>query len=93
LLYRASVGAVFDDVISGAQDPVRLAAAWRLAVRVAFVASALTAVVAIALHEFAHVGALPLVFGTVLAGSAIGLSLPPARPLRPAWRRIPPNDR
>jgi hypothetical protein len=93
LLYEAPAGAVIHHVISRAQDRVGLAASWRLAVRVAFVASALTAVVAIALHQFAHVGALPLLFGTVLAGLAIGLSLPPARPLRPAWRRIPPNDR
>lgn len=63
------------------RDPVQLAAAWRLAVRIAFGASLLVAAVAVALHSFAHVGALPLVFGTVLVGLSIGLSLPPARPV------------
>jgi hypothetical protein len=71
------------------RDPIRLAASWRFAVRVALVASTLTSAVAIALHEFAHIGALPLVFGTTLAGLAIGLSLPPARPMRPAWAPQP----
>jgi hypothetical protein len=71
--------------MQSSHDPVRLAASWRLAIRVALVASMLTAAVAVALHQFAHVGALPLVFGTALAGLAVGLSLPPARPMRPAW--------
>jgi hypothetical protein len=76
---------VIHTVMQSARDPIQLAASWRFAVRVALVASTLMAAVAITLHEFAHVGALPLVFGTALAGLAIGLSLPPARPMRPAW--------
>jgi hypothetical protein len=67
------------------RDPIRLAASWRFAVHVAMVSSALVAAVAIALHEFAHISALLLVFGTVLVSLTIGLSLPPARPARPAW--------
>jgi hypothetical protein len=71
------------------RDPVRLATSWRFAVHVAVVSSAVMTAVAIALHTFAHVGALPLVFGTALAGLAIGVSLPPARPVRPAWAPRP----
>jgi hypothetical protein len=82
------------------RDPIELAASWRFAVQVAFVASALMAAIAIALRQFAHVGPLPLVFGMVLAGLAIGLSLPPARPARPTWmasqtshvRLVPPPE-
>jgi uncharacterized membrane protein YczE len=84
-MYQTAASAVLPNVMQSARDPIRLAASWRFAVRVAIVASALMAVVAITLHQFAHVGALPLLFGTVLAGLAIGLSLPPARPMRPAW--------
>jgi hypothetical protein len=71
------------------RDPARLATSWRFVVQVAGVSSAVMAAVAIALRTFAHVGALPLVFGTALSGLAIGLSLPPARPMRPAWAPRP----
>jgi hypothetical protein len=84
-MYRTGIHAVIHTVMQNPRDPIQLAASWRFAVQVAIVASALMAAVAIALHQFAHVGPLPLVFGTALAGLAIGVSLPPARPARPTW--------
>ena len=84
-MYQTGIRAVIHTVMPNSRDSIRLAASWRFAVHVAMVASALTAAIAITLHQFAHVGALPLVFGTALAGLAIGMSLPPARPARPTW--------
>jgi hypothetical protein len=84
-MYQTGIRAVIHTVMQNSRDPIQLAASWRFAVQVAIVASALMAAVAIALHQVAHVGPLPLLFGTVLAGLAIGMSLPPARPARPTW--------
>ncbi len=84
-MYQTGLRAVIHTVMQNSRDPIQLAASWRFAVHVAIVASVLTAAIAIALHQFAHVGPLPLVFGTALAGLAIGMSLPPARPARPTW--------
>jgi hypothetical protein len=53
---------------------------WMLAVRVAVVASLLAACLGAALYRFTDVSPVAIVVGTMIAGLAIGLRLPPARP-------------
>ena len=68
-----------------APDP---AVAWSLVLRVAVASSLLMAALGAALARFTGVGPGPILLAAVVLGSALGVSLPPARPA--ALRRRAP---
>jgi hypothetical protein len=69
-------------------SPTDPAVAWSLVLRVAVASSLLMAALGAALARFTGIGPAPILLGAVVLGSALGVSLPPARPA--ALRRRAP---